>query len=199
MSNKHSHAAVLSYYEARGLMDFPNPYSSRSSKSKGKSRARKAARPMGVYSFDSRISSPAQLEASSEVPSAIAGINQIKRHRATPSVVTEIFAPEHPDSPSRESDASVESSKYSESSERCTSRTSLSLYGPLTSPGTGRQGSTSVNTPWICLTGSNFFAKCWKIRYRKPVETRIRNTCQLNRQILGMMRIHMMKSVLSKL
>lgn len=147
MSNKHSHAVVLSYYEACGLTTFHNPYSSWSSKPKGKRQAREATRPIGIYSFDSGTSPPAQPEASVEVPPAIAGKNEIKRHRATSSVVTEIFAPEHPDSPSRESDASVESSKYSESSERCTPRTSMSLYGPLASPGTSRQSSASVNIP----------------------------------------------------
>lgn len=146
MSNRYSYAHVLSHYEARGLTAFTNPYLP---KPRVRRRTRKTAPPLGIYSFSASTSPSARSASSQEVPSLVSSGDSGGSLRTTPSIITEIFAPEHSLPPLFEPLDSVVSLASSGSLGVYTPRTSVSLVGPLVSPEKyGRRGSLVSILNW---------------------------------------------------
>lgn len=95
MANKYSHALVLSHYESRGLINFPNTPSSTfvvpllsHSKASNACRADSGSSPVRT----SRSSTP-------QAPARTSDKYFPSPHRSTASVVTEIYAPERQSTP----------------------------------------------------------------------------------------------------
>lgn len=105
MPNKYSHALVLSHYEACGLISFPDrdkprPTNPEPSHSERKTKTKKKAHPS---SSAARVpSSPPRTPLPplppSPCPSTAHGGHSVpsSSHRSTPSIITEIYAPDQP-------------------------------------------------------------------------------------------------------
>ena len=138
MSNRYSHARVVSHYEAHGLTVFPSPYVQKPGVQR---RTRQSVSPVGIDSSSANTSSPVRSTSSQRIPSLVLSEDSNRSLRATSSIITELFAPEHSMSPLFGPLASVESLTSSRS-EIDTPRTSVSLARPLAFPGKyGRCGN----------------------------------------------------------
>lgn len=100
MPNKYSHAQVVSHYESRGLISFPHrstPRPANTEPSHSERKARPSASAVKGPSSPPRTPLPPLPLPSPCPPTAHDGESVTSSsHRPTPSVITEIYAPEQP-------------------------------------------------------------------------------------------------------
>lgn len=110
MPNKYSHALVLSHYESRGLISFPDrpkprPTNTEPSHSERKRKKKKKAHPSsraaGVPSSPPGTPLPPLPPSPCPPTTRDEDVVPSSSHRSTPSIVTEIYAPDEPSVPSK--------------------------------------------------------------------------------------------------
>lgn len=112
MPNKYSHALVLSHYESRGLISFPDRHKPRptntepSHSEREKKEKKEEKKKVHPSSFAARVpSTPLRAPLPPAPPSPCPPTTRDEdavpssSHRSTPSIVTEIYVPDQPSEP----------------------------------------------------------------------------------------------------